>query len=67
MYIVQKAIASNQGYLEPASNHGAKVFLNSPPWIMYFTVIDMKSDAVMVAIVLSWDFVFMFLCLDMVL
>ena len=28
---------------------------------------DMKSDVVMVAIVLIWDFIFMFLCLDMVL
>ena len=27
----------------------------------------MKSDVVMVAIVLIWDFIFMFLCLDMVL
>ena len=27
---------------------------------------DMKSEVVMVAIVLRWDFVFMFLCLDMV-
>ena len=29
--------------------------------------VDMKSDVVMVAIVLIWDFIFMFLCLDMVL
>ena len=28
---------------------------------------DMKSNVVMVAIVLIWDFIFMFLCLDMVL
>ena len=27
----------------------------------------MKSDVVMVAIVLIWDFIFMFLCLDVVL
>ena len=30
-------------------------------------VVDMKSDVVMVAIVLIWDFIFMFLCLDLVL
>ena len=28
---------------------------------------DMKSDVVMVVIVLIWDFIFMFLCLDLVL
>ena len=27
----------------------------------------MKSDVVMVEIMLIWDFIFMFLCLDMVL
>ena len=27
---------------------------------------DMKSDVVMVAIVLIWDVIFMFLCLDLV-
>ena len=28
---------------------------------------DMESDVVIVTIVLIWDFMFMFLCLDMVL
>ena len=28
---------------------------------------DMKSDVVMVEIVLIWDFIFMFLCFDLVL
>ena len=31
------------------------------------SVADMKSAVVMVATVLIWDFIFMFLCLDMVL
>ena len=31
------------------------------------TFVDMKSDVVMLEIMLIWDFIFMFLCLDMVL
>ena len=36
-------------------------------WRIEWCVYDMKSDVVMVEIVLIWDFIFMFLCLDMVL